>query len=363
MQIDYLIVGSGLTGATIARMLHDSGREVMVLERRSHVGGNVHDHKHESGIRIHTYGPHYFRTNSDRIWEYVNQFSEFYPYEACLKSLVDGQYENWPIAGSYIRRHVGKDWKPSFDGMPKNFEEASLAMMPELIYRKFVKGYTEKQWGVPTHELSANLAKRFDVREDDEPRLKCHKYQGIPLNGYHIFMQKMLAGIPLQLNYDYLKHREEIKARKNLIYCGPIDEFFDFKLGRLKYRSQKRINEYFPELNEYQPYGQINNPDPSRGQHIRTLEWKHMMPKKERKQVKGTVITREITITPENPDQYEYPFPDGANQKLFNSYREIAEGISNLIICGRLGEYRYYDMDQAIARAMMLSEKIITDYI
>ena len=137
MKYDVLVVGSGLTGTVIARTLADAGRSVLVLERRAYQGGNVHDHYHPSGIRIHTYGPHYFRTNDDDLWSFVNRFSSFYPYEACLKSWVDGRYENWPIAASYIRRSVGPGWEPEFHGEPKNFEEASLSIMPRLIYEKF----------------------------------------------------------------------------------------------------------------------------------------------------------------------------------------------------------------------------------
>ena len=149
MNEDYLIVGSGLTGAVISRILTDAGKRVLVLDRRSHLGGNVHDHFHPSGIRIHTYGPHYFRTNDDELWQFVNRFATFYKYEAALKSWVDGKYENWPIAASYIRRVIGEKWEPEFKGQAANFEEASLGMMPRLVYEKFVKGYNEKQWGVP----------------------------------------------------------------------------------------------------------------------------------------------------------------------------------------------------------------------
>jgi len=358
MRFDYLVVGSGLTGATIARILVDRGERVLVVEKRNHVGGNVHDYVHPSGIRIHTYGPHYFRTNSDRIWAFVNRFAEFYKYEAILKSYIDGKYENWPVLGSYIRRAVGSDWKPSFYGTPTNFEEACLAMMPESIYKKFVKGYTEKQWGVPAKELSADLAGRFDVRTDEDPRLKRHKYQGIPLHGYAAFMQAMLSGIPVILNFDYLENRNLIKPRKKTIYTGPIDAFFDYDLGRLKYRGQQRSHEYHPGATFLQPCGQVNNPGPENGPHIRTLEWKHMMPKQFAERIRGTVLTKEVPLTPHDPDQFEYPFPGRINAKLYQKYRARADKIPDVLICGRLGEYRYYDMDQAIARAMILAESI-----
>lgn len=361
LTADYIIVGSGLTGATIARELQDAGREVLVLERRSHLGGNVHDHAHPSGIRIHTYGPHYFRTSSDELWEFVNRFTAFYPYEAALKSLVDGRHENWPIAGSYIRRCIGETWEPGFRGTPTNFEEASLSLMPRLIYEKFVQGYSEKQWGVPARTLSAGLARRFDVRLDDEPRLMRHKHQGLPVDGYAAFMGSILSGIPVLLNFDYLRRKEEVVARRGLIFTGPIDEFYGFDLGRLIYRGQQREHRYLPDTDQAQPCGQVNNPDPAGGAHIRTLEWKHMMPGGFARGIRGTVLTTETTFTPQDPDRYEYPFPDEANADLYRRYRERAEAIPQLLICGRLGEYRYYDMDQAIARARLLASRFLSD--
>jgi UDP-galactopyranose mutase len=156
MKVDYLIVGAGLTGSVIARSLADAGRDVLIVDRRSHFGGNVHDHAHESGIRIHTYGPHYFRTSSDRIWAFATRFASFFRYEAALKSLVDGELENWPIAASYIRRRIGEGWKPEFAGRPANFEEAALSLMPRAIYEKFIKEYNEKQWGVANSTLAAS---------------------------------------------------------------------------------------------------------------------------------------------------------------------------------------------------------------
>jgi UDP-galactopyranose mutase len=361
MQADYVIVGSGLTGATLARMLTDAGREVVVLDRRRHPGGNVHDYTHESGVRIHTYGPHYFRTGSEKIWRYVNRFTEFSPYVASLQTLVDGKLENWPIAASYIRRVIGETWTPSFHGQPANFEEASLAMMPELIYRKFVKGYSEKQWGVPAATLSAGLARRFDVREDDDPRLMKHEHQGIPRRGYAAFMENMLKGIDVRLNCTYRPEDPQVTARKLLVFTGPIDEFFNYDEGRLRYRTQWREHVYLPGTDVYQPCGQVNNPDPDAGPHIRTLEWKHMMPPEQLTGVRGTVISRECTVDSEEPDRHEYPFPDQLNTDLYNRYRARANAIPKLLLCGRLGEYRYYDMDQAIGRAMGLGEDILRD--
>ncbi len=359
MDTGFLIVGSGLTGAVIARTLVDAGRKVLVLDRRPHLGGNVHDHAHPSGIRIHTYGPHYFRTNDEDLWAFVHRFAKFEPYEAILKSWVDGRHENWPIAASYIRRVVGARWEPGFRGEPSNFEEASLAMMPRAVYEKFVKGYTEKQWGVPASTLAASLARRFDVREDDDPRLMRHRFQGIPEHGYAAFMAKMLDGIPVILNCDYLKHREAFRARALTVFTGPIDEYFGFDAGRLAYRGQRREHEYRPDVDFAQPCGQVNNPDPTNGPHIRTLEWKHMMPRRYAERIRGTVLTRETTVSPTDPGEYEYPFPDTANAALYEAYRKRAAEIPGLLVCGRLGEYRYYDMDQAIARARLLARRVL----
>lgn len=360
LSADYVIVGSGLTGATVARQLHDAGREVVVLERRSHLGGNVYDYVHESGIRIQTYGPHYFRTSSNEVWEYVNRFASFDPYEACVKSRVNGRYENWPIAESYIAEHVGRDWVPPFEGEPRNLEEASLSLMPKLIYERFVKEYNEKQWGVPARQLSKDLCRRFDVRDDDEPRLTPNaKYQGLPEHGYAELMRRMLDGIPLVLNYDYLVHRHSTNAKRALIYTGPIDEFSGFDLGRLVYRGQDRHHRYVPDIDFSQPCAQINNPTHCGGPHIRTLEWKHMMRADYASRIRGTVLTRETPITPTNPGSYEYPFPDEVNAKLYASYRARAKAHENTVFCGRLGEYRYYDMDQAIERALLISRRLM----
>jgi len=359
MESDYVIVGSGLTGAVIARKLADAQKSVVVLDRRSHTGGNVHDHEHASGIRVHTYGPHYFRTNHEEVWRFVNGFSTFYKYEAVLKSQVDGANETWPVTESYVRRLAGPDWRPEFTGQPDNFEEASLAMMPRPIYEKFVKGYTEKQWGVPARQLSPLLAKRFDVRADDEPRLTRHKHQGLPRGGYAGFMRNMLAGLPVILDCDYLRHKNQFRARKGIIFTGPMDEYFGGDLGRLKYRGQKREHTYLPEVDFVQACGQVNNPDPNQGPHLRTLEWKHMMEPAEIRGVRGTVVTRETAVTPAEANDFEYPFPDATNARLFAAYRERARKIPGLLICGRLGEYRYYDMDQAIARALLLAARLL----
>jgi UDP-galactopyranose mutase len=359
--VDYLVVGSGLTGAVIARELVDAGHDVLVVDRRTHLGGNVHDSIRQGGIRVHTYGPHYFRTNSQRIWSFVNRFAEFYEYEAVLVSDVADRFEHWPVTAGYIRRAVGEDWAPAFDGTPTNFEEASLAMMPASVYRDFVKGYTEKQWGVPAASLSAELAGRFDVRADDDVRLKRQRHQGIPVGGYAWMMAAMLDGIRVELGHDHLLQPDAVRWRKGLVFTGPIDEYFGYRLGRLAYRGQRREHEYLADVEQVQPYGQVNNPDPRRGPHVRTLEWRHMLSPAEQAAAVGTILTREIPFTPaaEEADLCEYPFPDAANKDLYQRYRALARSEHGVLIAGRLGEYRYYDMDQAIARALLLAKRLL----
>jgi UDP-galactopyranose mutase len=357
---DYVVVGSGLTGSTIARVLADAGREVVVIERRTHIGGNVYDHTHPSGIRVHTYGPHYFRTSCDHVWDFVNRFAPFYPYEAEVLTRVDGSDERWPVTEECIRRIGGPDWRPAFFGSPSNLEEAALSLMPRRIYEMFVKEYNEKQWGLPATRLSNDLCKRFDVRRDGDARLTPHaKYQGIPSDGYAALMSELLRGVPVIVNVDYLQQRESCNAKRLLVFTGPIDEFFGFETGHLAYRAQQRRHEYMPHVSFALPCGQVNNPLHAGGPHIRVLEWKHMLPEAFAKRISGTVLTYETPCTPADPTMYEYPFPDETNRATYRKYRARADADAGVLICGRLGEYQYLDMDQAITRALRSAQAIV----
>ena len=359
LRIDHLIVGAGLTGSVLARELTDRGEKVLVVDRRKHLAGNLYDYDHQSGIKVHAYGPHYFRTRSAKVWKFVNRFSPFYKFEAVLKSFVDGRYENWPVVESYIKRTIGKDWSPDFKGEPKNFEEASLSYMPRPIYEKFIKGYSEKQWGVPARDLSVDLARRFDVHKDDDPRLSRYQYQGIPVHGYTGMIMQMLDGIPVILNFDFLKGRDHFKPRKMTLYTGPIDEYFGFKLGKLRYRRQVRKNRFYPDIKFFQPYHQINYPSLKDGKLIRAIEWKRVMPPSLAKKIpRGTVVTREYPTDSTDPNTHEYPFPEKRCRDLYLRYKEKAHDLSDVLFCGRLGEYRYYDMDQAIENTFNILKSI-----
>jgi UDP-galactopyranose mutase len=354
---DLLIVGSGLTGATIARLARDAGHSVTVVERRAEIGGNVRDERHSSGIVLHPFGPHYFRTSSDRIWRFVTRFASFRPFAAEVKTMVGGELEDWPVTLDYLQRNCRTSWSADLKAAPRNFEEACLAMMPRFVYERFVRGYTEKQWGVPAASLDATLAGRIEVRRTRDRRLKTSTHQGLPSDGYSAFMGALLDGIEVRRGTDYLLHRGELCGRRLTVFTGPIDEFFGFELGRLQYRAQHREHLWHYDIDYKNKAVQTNFPDPADGDFIREIEWKRMMDPEVARATKGTLVTREYPMTPTDPDHFEYPFPSAGNQRLYESYAERARAVPDLLICGRLGEYRYYDMDQAIARAMVLFER------
>lgn len=361
IRADFVIVGSGLTGSTIARILADYQQHVVILERKNHIAGNVYDYKHECGAMIHQYGPHYFRCGSEKIWNFVNRFSSFYNWSAELRSKVNDDYLNWPVQQSYIEKIAGTNWN-LFKGEPKNFEEACLAKMPRELYELFIKGYTEKQWGVKCTELDKELATRITINKSNVNTLTPnHKWNALPRNGYTEMVRNMLDGINVITEFDYLENRENIVANKLLVFTGPIDEFFGYKYGKLKYRGQNRRVEHLPGKEQYQPYIQVNYPNAEEPR-IRTIEWKHLMHEGDKKNVKGTLLTHETPFTPETPHQYEYPFPDKANKALYEKYKQQAEALKDVLICGRLGEYRYYDMDQAIGRAMNFASEILRNF-
>lgn len=348
MPLDFLIVGSGLTGATIARLITDAGKTVRVIEQRDHLGGNVHDQLIH-GVRVHTYGPHYFRTNNQWIWDFVNRFATWWRYEPCLQSEVDGQLYPWPPTEAVIDAFGG--WGDLYQGEVRTFEDACLAMMPKQVYEAFVHGYTRKQWGRDPVELAPALAGRFEVRTTDL-RLKPHRHQGIPTDGYTAFMHRLLDGIPVELNTPWDGDHQGV----HVVYTGPLDAWFNHDQGHLEYRGQHRTHQWHP-TGPLQPCGQVNNP--GHGQHIRTIEWGHMDPKGWDPN-QGTVLTMETPYTPTHPDGYEYPVPTNVNAELAIAYKRRARALHNVTICGRLGDYRYYDMDQAIGRAHRTAQRLLS---
>jgi UDP-galactopyranose mutase len=384
---DLLIVGSGLTGATIARLASDAGYRVLVLERREVVGGNIRDAVHESGIRYGLYGPHYFRTSSRKIWDFVNRFGAFRPFAAEVKTSVDGHLEDWPLTSEYLERRWGPKWQQLvpiyWQTDLRHFEDACLAAMPRQAYDDFVRGYTAKQWGADPRELEPGLAKRFEIRHSGpdgriDHRLKTSRWQGVPVDGYSALVEAMLANeaagdaagaIEVHCGVDYLQRHQHIaqsgrNGPSTVVFTGPIDEFFWFDLGRLRYRAQQRELSWLKGSPPLYPTVQTNNPNPA-VPWIRVIEWRHMAseigPHGAHRDgahgdgaYGGTLLTEEYAYSPSDPDAYEYPYPAAKDRALYQSYRKLADKVPNVIFAGRLGEYKYWDMDQAIARAMKL---------
>jgi UDP-galactopyranose mutase len=348
---ELIVVGAGLTGATIARLAHNDGHHVVIYEARDQPGGNVRDAVHASGIRYGLYGPHYFRTSSYKIWEFATRFAEFRPWAAEVMSMVDGKPCPWPLTRECVGEHKGMGHHPF------NFEEVCLSIMPASIYERFVKGYTEKQWGVACRSLDCDLAARFEVREGDDRRLKLHRFQALPIDGYAAWIGRMLDGIEVVCG----RRRDPRNLAGRVVHTGPIDEALGYKFGKLRYRGQVREHVYKPCAPD-QPCVQLNFPDPA-VPYVRSIEWLHQWPTHPQlaaDYVGGTLLTHEYPFTPEDPDHYEYPFPDRANRELYERYAALAaRALPNVIFAGRLGEYRYLDMDQAIARAMTKYERVI----
>ncbi len=360
-SVDYLVVGAGLTGSTIARLLSDKSREVLILDRRDFPGGNVADFLHPSQIRVHKYGPHYFRCSSRRVWDFVNRFSKFYRYEPTVKIVVDGQYRDWPINRDLVREYP--HWpRPRKAVKPRHFEEACLLKMPRAVYKAFVEGYTRKQWDMDPRSLDPSLADRIRINNAGESTLAPNStFQGLPTDGYSELMKRMIEGIPCSLGVDFLRRRSEFRARKALVFTGAIDEFFGFERGRLGYRAHRRSHNYLRDCPQYQAWPQVNYADGEDLGLLRRVEWKHLLPPNARRQIRGTVITEDRAFTPCDPDEFEYPVPTWQNFRLCEHYRSRAATVPKLTICGRLGYYRYMDMDVAIEAGFGIAKRLLSE--
>lgn len=347
MLTDLLVVGAGLTGATIARLALDAGISISVVERKSHIGGNLKDWVHpESGERIHGHGPHFFRTSAEPIWRFVNRFSEFDRFEATVSSRVNGSLIPWPLSENWLLQNYGPTI-PRFSN-PTNFEESCLNRLPEAAYRDMIAPYVAKQWGVDPSTLDAELGRRIEIRPGDgDPRLKTSKWQGLPQQGYDPLIQTMLAGCPITVAIDGTQKR----GRKLTVFTGAIDEFFGFSLGRLRYRSMFR--EHFWAPHDFKHYSTtcLACPQLRDGPHVRDTEWPISS---------GSLITRETPYSPTDTADLEYPFPSIEDKALHSAYLTLAEKeCPDVIFAGRLGRFQYLDMDQAIASAFAIFEKQI----
>ena len=357
-RYDYLIVGAGITGATIARLLHDQGKKVLVIDKRKHIAGNCYTSQYE-GIHVHRYGAHIFHTNSEAVWRFVNRFAKFNNfinspmanYEGELYSLPFSMYtfnKMWGVTTPIEAMKKIKEQRESAEiETPTNLEEQAISLVGIDIYEKLIKGYTEKQWGRDCKDLPPSIIKRLPVRFTFDNNYFNAMYQGIPIGGYTKMIAKMLDGIAVTLNSDYLENRLYYSRRiaKKIIYTGPIDAYFEYCLGHLEYRSVEFVHELY-ERHNYQGNAVINYTS-------KDVPWTRIIEHKwfdYQKQPK-TVITKEFSSEWKPGVEPYYPINDTKNTELYAKYKELAEHESNVIFCGRLGSYAYLDMDAAIEKA------------
>ncbi len=365
-KYDYLIVGAGLFGATFAHEMTKQGKKCLVIDKRDHIGGNVYC-EDVNGIHVHKYGAHIFHTSDKEIWEYVNNFCEFNNYVNSPIANFKGELYNMPfnmntftklwsdvITPEDARKKI-EIQKQELNGRePENLEEQAISLVGRDIYEKLVKGYTEKQWGRDCKELPAFIIKRLPVRFTFNNNYFNDRYQGIPIGGYNVIIEKMLEGCDIELGVDYLKEKEKYNAlAEKVLYTGMIDEFYNFKLGNLEYRSLRFENEYLSNVNDYQGNAVINYTD-RETPYTRVIEHKHF----EFQDVPGTVITREYPSDWHFGMEAYYPVNDEKNNSLFEEYKKLAKAEENVIFGGRLGNYKYYDMDKVIKAALELARSM-----
>ena len=358
-KYDYLIVGSGLFGSTIAYRLKQMNKKVLVIEKRNHVGGNVYT-ENKYGINIHKYGAHIFHTDYKDVWDFVNSFVEFNRYTNSPVALYKNEIYNLPfnmntfskiwndvITPKDALKHIEKE-KKEIKGEPSNLEEQAISLVGRTIYEKLIKGYTEKQWGKPCTELPSFIIKRLPVRLIYDNNYFNDRYQGIPIGGYTKLIEKMLDGVEVKLNTDYLSDKKYFDSLADkIVYCGALDEYFDYKLGKLEYRSLKFIEKVY-NTDNYQGNAVINYTSKD-VDYTRSIEHKHF------EFVEGN---KKTVVTYEYPSDYKegmekyYTVNDDKNNKLADEYRNLALKEKNVIFGGRLAEYKYYDMDDVIKRAL-----------
>ena len=365
-KYDYLLIGAGLFNGVVARHLTDSGKKVLVVEKRSHTGGNVYCENVE-GINVHKYGAHIFHTNDREVWDYVNGFCEFNRYTNSPVANYKGELYNLPFNMNTFNKMWGvvtpkeafdviekqKKAAGTGDREPANLEEQAISLVGTDIYEKLVKGYTEKQWGRSCKELPAFIIKRLPVRYTFDNNYFNDRFQGIPIGGYNVIIDKLFEGCDIRLQCDYFDHRKELDQEADrIVYTGPIDRFFDYSIGELEYRTLRFETEVLDEPN-YQGNAVINYTD-GETPFTRIIEHKHFEFGTQDK----TVITREYPAEYEKGMEPYYPVNDDKNQQLYLRYREKADELENVYFGGRLGEYKYYDMDKVIRSAFDFLDKL-----
>lgn len=357
-KYDYLIVGAGLFGSTFANLAHKQGKKVLVIDRRNHIAGNIYTEEVE-GIQVHRYGAHIFHTDYKDVWDYVNSFVEFNRYTNSPVARINNEIYNMPFnMNTFAKiwndvftpedamRHINEE-KKEITGEPKNLEEQAISLVGRTIYEKLIKGYTEKQWGRSCTELPSFIIKRLPVRLVYDNNYFNDRYQGIPIGGYTKLVEKMLDGIEVKLNTNFFDNIEEYKEIANkIVYTGPIDEYFNYSLGSLDWRSLKFDTKVLDQTN-YQGNAVVNYTG-HEVDYTRVIEHKHFefdttSPK--------TVITFEYPADYKEGMEKYYTVNDDKNNELADKYRELSKKEENVIFGGRLAEYKYYDMDDVIKSA------------
>ena len=362
-MFDFLIVGAGLYGATVARELTDAGNSVLVIDKRPQIAGNVYTEKIE-GINVHVYGAHIFHTNNKTVWDYVNRFAVFNRftnspvanYKGELFSLPFNMYtfnKMWGVVTPEEAEAKIAEQRKEITGEPKNLEEQAISLVGRDIYEKLIKGYTEKQWGRDCKDLPTFIIKRLPVRLTFDNNYFNALYQGIPVGGYTKMVEHMLEGIEVRLGVDYLEQKEELdKLAEKVIYTGPIDAYFDYKLGPLEYRSVRFETEILDKPN-FQGNVAINYTDrETPWTRIIEHKWFEFGKDENGNDLPKTVISREYSSEWKLGDEPYYPVNDEKNGNLYQEYKKLAGQEKNVVFGGRLGEYKYYDMDQVIAAAL-----------
>lgn len=359
--MDYLIVGAGLFGSVCARELKRAGKSVEVIDKRPHIAGNCYTEEIE-GINVHKYGAHIFHTSDKEIWDYVNNFAEFNNYINSPVARYKNELYNMPFNMNTFtklwrdvftpmdaKKKIEEERKAYFTENPKNLEEQAINLVGKTIFEKLVQGYTEKQWGKRCEELPSFIIKRLPVRFTFDNNYFNDRYQGIPIGGYTKMVEKMLEGIPVKLNENFLDHKEEyLRKAKKIIYTGPIDEYFEYKFGPLEYRSVRFETEIY-DTDNYQGNAVINYTD-RETPYTRVIEHKHFEFGKQEK----TVVSREYSSKWEKGQEPYYPLNDEKNNELFKKYKELGDAQDKVIFGGRLGNYKYYDMHNVIREALNL---------
>jgi UDP-galactopyranose mutase len=359
-MFDYLIVGAGFSGSVMAERLASAGFRVCVSDRRAHVGGNAHDHFDDHGVLVHKYGPHIFHTNSTRIFRYLSRFTDWRPYEHRVVAHVDGRELPFPINIDTVNALYGMSLTKSDiaefyarQAVPiasvRSFEDAVVSQIGRGLYETFIRNYTRKQWGLDPAEIDASVAARIPARTDHDDRYFTDRYQAMPLHGYTRLFQRMLAhkNITLLLQADYRDLRHTLAAR-SVIYTGPIDEYFEHYYGPLPYRS---LHFEFQTVaaERVQSVAVVNHPN--QHAYTRVTEFKHLTGQEHAK----TTLVYEYPCAEGDP---YYPIPRAENMQLYQKYKALADAIPNVHFLGRLGSYKYYNMDQCVGQALAMFERL-----